>query len=131
VRFQFAVLLGVLLALSCSWSGRYQRCGADSDCSTGQTCAHDRIGNYCLVACDVSIDAGHDPRCPPEFTCWTGASDLQGNVCREGVDPAASARMLGRYLSRLDGGLCCGDSYLFVVDGGELLEHRPLFSRDR
>jgi len=63
--------------------------------------------------------------------CWAEEPDLAGNVCREGVDPMQKSLMLQRYLRKLDGGLCCGGSYFFVVDGGEIIEHRPLFPGDR
>jgi hypothetical protein len=131
VRLHLGVLCAVVLTLHCAWSGRYPQCGTDSDCSDGQTCVHDRIGNYCLIRCDVDVDAGHDSRCPPGFMCWAEEPNLVGNVCREGVDPSWRNQMLQRYLRRLDGGLCCGGSYFLVVDGGEIIEHRPLFPRDR
>jgi hypothetical protein len=129
VRARLCVIFAVLVTLQCASSHQYAPCALESDCSAGQTCVHDRIGSYCAVACDVQVDAGHDPRCPPGFTCWAGEKHLEGNVCREGRDPSYNQLMLERYLRRLDGGLGTADGgyFFLVVDGGEILDHRIVY----
>ena len=130
VRSWPVAVIVVVLALHCAGMSPYRPCGADGDCGAGETCAHDRMGSFCLRVCEAAVDAGHDPRCPPGFMCWAEAPHLTGNVCREGEDPSWREHMLDRYLRRLDGGLCCGGSYFLIVDGGEIVGHRLLFLRD-
>ena len=86
-------------------------------------------GRYCLIACDVRIADGHDPRCPGGDTCWEETSHSAGNVCREGESPFNAARnrrveaMEAEYLREHDAGACEGHPF-FVIDADRVLEYR-------
>ena len=131
-------IIAVAWALSCATkrpdpepTPRYS-CGSDSDCLAGETCVAD-WGRYCLVACDPQVADGHDPRCPRGFTCWRASDHVAGNVCREGEERGRHLEIsLERYLSSIDGGLegLGARSIFLIVDGGEVVGHRPLFPDD-
>lgn len=101
-------------------------CETDGQCPAGKACAHDIGGGHCLISCDVKVAQGHDPRCPPGFTCRREYDHLAGNVCREGEDFSRRySRVTDRYLRDHDAGTGRGVRIL-VIDGDEVIEYQQV-----
>jgi len=120
-------LFALVLTLHCATTPNRSseaRCEKDSDCASGESCAHDFGGSHCLVACDVSIADGHDPRCPPGDTCWQWSSHSAGNVCRRGESMWRRSQVVqDRYLREHDAGGGHGIR-IFAIDGDEVIDYR-------